>query len=48
MGRIIFNVWQKNRHIEGSIWLIKMSAIWKLKEGDFEYFNCTITDYNID
>lgn len=26
----------------------KMRAIWNLKEGDFEYFNCTITDYKID
>lgn len=26
----------------------KMKAIWNLKEGDFEYFNCTITDYKID
>lgn len=26
----------------------KMRAIWNLMEGDFEYFNCTITAYNID
>ena len=27
---------------------LKMRAIWNLKNGDFEYFNCTITDYKID
>ncbi|WP_394973021.1 DUF6544 family protein [uncultured Croceitalea sp.] len=26
----------------------KMKAIWNLKEGDFEYYNSTITYYNID
>ncbi|MFK7811105.1 MAG: DUF6544 family protein [Maribacter sp.] len=26
----------------------KMRAIWNLKDGDFEYFNCKITEYNID
>ncbi len=26
----------------------KMKALWKLKEGDFEYFNCEIMDYRID
>lgn len=26
----------------------KMRAIWNLKNGDFEYFNCTLTDYRID
>lgn len=26
----------------------KMRAIWNLEDGDFEYFNCTITDYRID
>jgi hypothetical protein len=25
----------------------KMKAIWNLKDGDFEYFNCTITHYQI-
>lgn len=26
----------------------KMKAVWNLESGDFEYFNCTITDYRID
>lgn len=26
----------------------KMRAIWNLKDEDFEYFNCTITNYKID
>lgn len=33
---------------EGLFIPTKMRAIWNLKEGDFEYFNCTITDYKID
>ncbi len=34
--------------IEGLFIPTKMRAIWNLKEGDFEYFNCTITDYKIN
>lgn len=33
---------------EGLLIPTKMRAIWNLESGDFEYFNCTITDYNID
>ena len=33
---------------EGLLIPTKMRANWNLKEGDFEYFNCTITEYKID
>lgn len=34
--------------IDGLYIPTKMRAIWNLEEGDFEYFNCTITKYWID
>ncbi|MFS4467889.1 DUF6544 family protein [Maribacter sp. 2210JD10-5] len=39
---------EEYRWMAGMLIPSKMKAIWNLKEGDFEYFNCTITDYKID
>lgn len=33
---------------EGFLIPTKLRAIWNLKEGDFEYFNCDIIDYRIE
>ncbi|NAS11908.1 DUF6544 family protein [Poritiphilus flavus] len=34
--------------IQGYYVPTRMRAIWNLPEGDFEYFNCTISDYRIE
>ncbi|MEM7380838.1 MAG: DUF6544 family protein [Bacteroidota bacterium] len=34
--------------IQGYYVPTRMRAIWNLAEGDFEYFNCNITDYRIE
>ena len=36
------------KFMEGLFVPSKMKAVWNLEQGDFEYFNCVITDYRID